>query len=140
MAPPRGIVPITPDGNCFFRAVSVVVTGSQEFHLRLRDLLVEFMSRSSTVAGYLRHQEVEKSSHLKNMQRPGVWATDAELFAAALFLETDIFTFVDGWRRFSCQGTQRAPVKYPAVYLINKMNHYEVVKSVLSSKGPMPHS
>ena len=45
---PLATARIAADGNCFFRSVSLAVTGSQEFHEELRLLITTNMIHKST--------------------------------------------------------------------------------------------
>lgn len=66
--------------------------------------------------------------HVKNMLQNAVWGTEAELFAAALWLRTDIYVFKETkWERFSHLGSLQDPAKYPAIYIRNLKKHFELV-------------
>ena len=38
----RKLVPTKPDGNCLFRSLATLLTGDQEDHLMLRNMLVDY--------------------------------------------------------------------------------------------------
>jgi len=38
----RKIVPALPDGNCLFRSLATLLTGDQEDHLMVRNMLMDF--------------------------------------------------------------------------------------------------
>ena len=40
---PEDIIRIMPDGNCLFRAFSHIITGSEDQHMRVRQLVVRHM-------------------------------------------------------------------------------------------------
>ena len=98
----------------------------------MRRELVNFMGQSDQVKGYL---PLSAAAYLERsrMGTEGVWATDAEIYAMAIMLETDINTLCEGqWRRFSGTGSLRHPSgKRPAIYLVNVQGvHYEVVTAL----------
>ncbi|XP_042205704.1 uncharacterized protein LOC121854955 isoform X2 [Homarus americanus] len=129
---PKKIKPIGEKGDCFFRAVSYVVSGTEENQSIVRAAVVRFMhTNQKLVQPMLRpnYNSVEEYLELSCMGTDGTWATEVEIFATALLLHTDIFTFrSEKWLKFS--GDQRRQNK-EAIYLVNfKDAHFEVVISV----------
>ena len=52
---PQKFKPIQGDGNCMFRALSYVITGSEKYHLQVRANILEHMeSIASLILGYIR--------------------------------------------------------------------------------------
>jgi hypothetical protein len=41
-------LPVSGDGNCFFRAVSVLLTGSEAQHVTLRQVICDYIARNHT--------------------------------------------------------------------------------------------
>lgn len=131
-ARPSETVRIEGDGNCLFRSLALAVTGSQDSHQELREKIVHFMQKDSRIDRYLNEASTDYIQRT-GMQTPGIYGTDAELYASALLLETDIYTYrKDSWQRFSRTGfLTDQPGGCPAVFLVNKNdNHYENVLSV----------
>ena len=55
LSPPQKIKPIQGDGNCMFRALSYVITGSEKHHLQVRANIFEHMeSIASLILGHIR--------------------------------------------------------------------------------------
>ena len=135
----RKKISIIPDGNCFYRALSWWLTEKEEFHLLVRTKIIEFMKRSSKCQQYVRNktdQNIEDYILGKNAMTSTVWATDVEIFSAAIWLETDIFTLInDSWNKFSHQGfnpkTGRNKPSPLGIYLENSHCHYEPIISVI---------
>ena len=99
---------IAADGNCFFRSVSLAVTGSQEFHEELRLLITTYMIHKSTdpMLSSLGSPDGSMESYMKQsrMQTLGTWATELEVIAAASLLNTTIYTYAKCKETFMAQA------------------------------------
>ena len=88
---PAATTRIAADGNCFFRSISLVVTGSQDFHQELRLLITTHRIHKSKnpVFSSLVSSDKSMEQYMKRsrMQSLGVWATEVEIIAAASFVE-----------------------------------------------------
>lgn len=81
------------DGNCFFRSLSFVISGSEENHLQLRDkVLAHMQERSNGLEMYL-NANMESYLNESGMMHDGVWASECEILGAASMLHTDIVIF-----------------------------------------------
>ena len=79
------------DGNCFFRAISFLLTGSECQHIHVRNVVVKHMiskSCSSLLSGFL-GDDVEKYITKSGMATNCKWATDAEIL---IFERSNIIT------------------------------------------------
>lgn len=85
----RQIDSIRGDGNCFFRALSKVIYGSQLFHNDVRQAVVD------VIAKYPKRFEAftdgNISDHIRKMREDKTWATQTEIYAAATLLNRDIY-------------------------------------------------
>ncbi|KAJ8025627.1 ATP-dependent DNA helicase PIF1 [Holothuria leucospilota] len=134
-AKPSVVKNIKGDGNCFFRCLSYLITNTEENHLALRHLIVQYIdqrhlrSHSLTVQQYIQ---------LSKMDFPDVWSTEVEIMTAASLLQTDIYTFaLHGnlwkWLRYPAAGNFDEPVDITkrAIYLVNTSSvHYDVVLDI----------
>ncbi len=79
------------DGNCFFRAVIYMLTGSEEQHSILRNHVVEHIKINKLDDYLMKNGKtyLEESSMTNN----GVWATDAELLPCATFIGYNIIVY-----------------------------------------------
>ncbi|XP_073321847.1 uncharacterized protein [Pagrus major] len=122
---------IVGDGNCFFRAVSQAVCGTENNHRKIR-LAVFKQLRANPLAYTLRPEYSSMSDYLSRsrMHCLGSWATEVKIQAAADCLGVNIFTFCgDRWLEYSCKNRQ---LSNQAVYLENcNGNHYETVVCVM---------
>ena len=82
-------------GNCLFRAVAQEITGSQEDHAALRELVTSFMTHNPTqLCCYLKSSEtMENYLQRTKMDRQKVWATEVEIYTTANLLGTTIFVY-----------------------------------------------
>ena len=87
---------IGADGNCLFRCLSKVISGSEEHHAKLRDEICRYMvSDGKDIIGLYFNQVLSPipSEHLIRtcMYNNGNWGTNAELIAASALLQMDIY-------------------------------------------------
>ena len=87
-----------PDGNCFFRSLSYVLTGDQESHKKVRREICSFMLGSKYNKHIKRtllndYPSVANYLSSKNMYSDGEWASEVEIYTAALMLKTKIYVF-----------------------------------------------
>ncbi|CAJ1060221.1 uncharacterized protein LOC121898666 isoform X1 [Xyrichtys novacula] len=132
LGPPCKKQPIVGDGNCFFRAVSHVLSGSEKFHRKVRLAVCKHIEcHPGSYEHILRNEftSVKEYVHMSRMRYVGSWATEVEIQAAADCFGVSIFTYIDNrWLQYSCQGRQ---LSEQAVYLENCNNiHYEAVVCV----------
>ena len=79
---------IKGDRNCFFRAISQVLTGSQEDHQEVRALVTSYMlenANSNKMLSALLGSMTTMMQYLKKtkMCNLSVWATEMEIIATA---------------------------------------------------------
>ena len=86
----RKLRPISGDGNCMFRALAMVMYGSESFHDTVRSLLVNYIEKNTkNFKKYLSDENMEM--HLKRLKQPGQWGTHVELKAASNILKLPIY-------------------------------------------------
>ncbi|XP_061749313.1 uncharacterized protein LOC133547832 [Nerophis ophidion] len=123
---------IVPDGNCFFRAVSQAVSGSQKNHRKIRLAACRELEKNEARYRGLLRSDMSLLEYIKQsrMKRVKTWATEVEIQATADYLGIDIFTFNDGrWLKYSCNGNC---LSADCIYLQNVGGqHFECVVCVL---------
>ena len=129
---------IVADGNCFFRAVSQAVSGSQKNHRKVRLAVVRQLERNAReYKNILRgeYSSVAEYISTSKMRYVGSWATEVEIQAAADMLGVNIFTyFGDRWLEYSCRNSC---LSNQGIYLENcNGNHYETVVCVHQPQLP----
>ena len=141
---------ITGDGNCLFRCLSKVISGSEEDHAKLRGEICRYMLGegkeeiswyfsqvlSTTPAEYLGQSA---------MYVAGTWGSDVELMAASALLKTDIYVANRIYRtpdslipevRWSRICASNDNSEDCAIYITNYHDHYEPVTTMMNSLTP----
>nr|XP_057903045.1 uncharacterized protein LOC131101719 [Doryrhamphus excisus] len=121
---------IVADGNCFFRAISQAVSGTQKNHRKIRLHVVKHMENHCEDYEKLLRSEyncLTEYISVSKMKYVNSWATEVEIQAAADSLGINIFTFYGGhWLRYSSTSESSR-----GIYLDNSSgNHYECVTCV----------
>ena len=100
---PKQTHPIGGDGNCMFRSVSYVMTGSQEHHLEVCAKTLEHMETiAPLVLGHIRGRSSAMSKFSSDkeyvqytkMDKQGTWGTEIELLVLSHLLKTSIYTYL----------------------------------------------
>ncbi len=123
---------IMADGNCFFRAISQAVSGTQKYHRKIQLAVVQHLEENSEkYRNILRREYSSISEYINNSKIRYVnsWMTEVEIQATADYLGIDVFTFYNGhWLKYSCNGKL---LSKHSIYLENcHENHYETVVCV----------
>ncbi|XP_070566454.1 uncharacterized protein [Ptychodera flava] len=127
---------IKEDGNCFFRAVSYALSGTENNHNIMRVAIVKHLQENGAVFySHLRsgYQSVDDYLVKSHMQDLGTWATEVEILATANLLKSDIFTFSRGkWLKYSSTQINKNNITTgKSIFLKHCMEvHYEFVKCV----------
>lgn len=100
---PSTLKQTSPDGNCFFNALSFVLTGTEKFHGKLRtsicDYIVTHPTELRAVLPESCHGDSNKYLQDSSMSQLGTWATEVEIFAAAYLLNINIYIYTKyGWQ------------------------------------------
>lgn len=83
---------IRGDGNCFFRAMSKHIYGTEDCHYQIRQAIVDIVEKfPSEFEQFLDNGAM--TPHISNMRNNGTWASTLEIYAAATILQRDIYVF-----------------------------------------------
>jgi hypothetical protein len=139
---PSNVTPINGDGNCFFRCISYLITGTESNHFLLRTLLVQHMeSHQLEMSTILPNQTLSQYLISSKMVLNRTWASEIEIYAMAHFLKTDIYVYtligetnLFQWLCHSACFIDPSVTKHnESVYLFHRNgNHYEIVTDVVS--------
>lgn len=88
----RFIDVIVGDGNCFFRAISKELCGSEKFQTGLQQILVTFIIHNPSLFQALDFTNNFKK-HCNKMSRNGTYATQVELQVTATFLQLPLYVY-----------------------------------------------
>ena len=134
---PHATKPIGGDGNCFFRSISYIITGSELQHMDVRRVIVDHMKFVDYYPpGYT---SAEQYIQATRMDRFGTWGTDTEMVTLAHLLQTCIFSYnteEHTWHRYTPENldsTWQDDLTKMAMYLRHPYNHFDVVLSILQS-------
>ncbi|XP_061923815.1 uncharacterized protein LOC133663392 isoform X1 [Entelurus aequoreus] len=98
---------IVPDGNCFFRAVSHAVSGSQKNHRKIRLAACRQLEKNEARYRGLLRSDMSLLEYIKQSRMKCVktWATEVEIQATADYLGIAFFTFHDArWLKYRCSS------------------------------------
>ena len=133
LARPPKVRTVKGDGNCFFRAMAVGITGWEVGHLKIRQLVCDYIK---SFGPYTRECEGKVYLNQTKMKTSTTYATDVEIMAAAQICGVDIYiyhTYGNGlrWLKFPCKHQSGTP-STNAIYLDNrygngKTGHFDFV-------------
>ena len=79
---------IRGDGNCFYRAISKVINGTENRHQELRHVSVDFINDIDRFKQFI---DGSPDDHIIRMYRIGTWETQVEIYAMATMLQRNIY-------------------------------------------------
>ena len=127
---------IIGDGNCFFRAVSKEITGSQSLHTKIREAIIEVFHDEKRKEHLRRYCGTDTNDYLikTKMAQNGIWATDVEIMATAMLLNTTINVYTQtgqskSWFPYE-PFTQTQKQNGEMIYFTNLCSHFERVLRV----------
>ena len=139
------------DGNCMFRALSYLITGTQAQHLGVCAAIVRHILQyddlfmcSAQVGVNANYNSLSKYIIDQNMDKNKEWGTEVELFAICHLLRTKVYTYSQDnstWQLHAPSDIkQLTPLNLHALesctdmgmYVYHAFNHYMNVCSILS--------
>uniref|UniRef100_A0A7I4BHT7 OTU domain-containing protein n=1 Tax=Physcomitrium patens TaxID=3218 RepID=A0A7I4BHT7_PHYPA len=84
------VVPVTADGNCFFRAVADQLEGAEEQHSAYRQKAVDYLQEHREDFEPFLEDGIPFDNYLKTMRENCVWAGHMEIQATSLVTRTNI--------------------------------------------------
>ena len=124
---PTTCVNVRGDGNCFYRVLSLAVSGTEVNHDIMRQQLIAFMMTDRI---NLQLAQLYPDFDIESAAAVGEWANDAELYAAAAYLETDVLVYTAvGWQIFEAQTLGHKTFACN-VYIRHSSNHFYFVKAI----------
>lgn len=147
---PKHTFTVEADGNCFFRALSVVISGTEDNHLRVRQEITRHVEKHSEIYRTFLQSRGGMDTYVRSMRRNREWATDTEIFAAATFLNTTIevcsvLRTRNGteyqWQTFSPLNSHGHGDPQSRIYINHRYEHFEPILDVTGisdrSVGPV---
>ena len=143
---------IRGDGNCLFRALSFIITGSESQHSKVRSSIVAHMFNIPELLtghgadghhNYLTYynggyHSVEDYLTRTSMDVEGSWGTDFEMTLLAHMLDTVVYSYKAGefWAACFPKGIDHSlpeDVAKKSLYIYYTGSHYDVVTRVFAS-------
>ena len=124
------------DGNCLFRSLSCILTGSQQHHLLVRACICDHMHSiiHLLLPHIYPHGCVENYIAHTKMNCNNVWGTDIEIFTFANMCQTNVYVFSiaqSNWNIFPPSlSVCDIDVSTKSVYLLHPSGHYDVITSI----------
>ena len=134
------------DGNCLFRSLSYIITGSEEQHFQIRTAIVSHMRTIPHLLNgfgadghpnYLDdynggYESVEAYLTQTKMAENGIWGTDFKMSILAHKFSTIVYSYKAGEYSIACfanciDKSIREDVNCKSMYIFNTGNHFVVV-------------
>ena len=136
LTPPdmRTVKHIMADGNCLFRSLAYIITGSEDQHMAIRTAILEhmidiaYLILDHHVQGYSSIQK-DYIRYTKYMDQEFTWGTDIKILTLAHLLETPILSYdmqTTAWWRYAPHGLDRSlndDIQQMSMYIL----HIQVV-------------
>lgn len=141
LSAPKLTASVRADGNCFFRALSVLITGVEENHMTIRQAITQHVEQHSDIYRTFLQSRGGMANYVQSMRRPREWATDTEIFAAATFLKTIIEVCTQNrtkngweyhWQTFSPLNDHNPSLT--RVYISHKDEHFEPILDIETNR------
>ena len=144
----RSLRNVGADGNCYFRALSYIITGSETQHMEIREGILSYMLTiqhlligrdSSGHANFLvpfNVRSVQQYIDNSGMARNGTWGTDVEMLCFSHMFNFNVYVFnaeSNTWAVFSPVNIERRlPRIYNimSAYLYLRNSHFYVIASI----------
>ncbi|VDI59074.1 Hypothetical predicted protein [Mytilus galloprovincialis] len=126
---------IISDGNSLFRALSFSISQRQEYHMQIRNKVVDhILNISNDLSSFVRdpYQSAEEYARKQKLREPKTDGAELEILAAAHFMQVDIYTFTDNkWIKYSAhQIDEDIDIDKEAIYL-----QYNIIEKVKEKRS-----
>ena len=137
------------DGNCMFRALSYLITGTQAQHLGVRAAIVRHLLQyvdlfmcSAQVGVNANYNSLSEYIVAQKMDKNKEWGTEVELFAICHLLRTIVYTYSQNNSTWQLHAPSDIDPSLHALesstdmgmYVYHALNHYMNVCSILNDK------
>ncbi|XP_050432799.1 uncharacterized protein LOC126840862 [Adelges cooleyi] len=136
---PSRSVEVQADGGCFYRTLSYWVSGTENNHLILRLHVLEIVRTDQRIVEFLGAENYRE--HLIWLSQ-NTWATETEIVAATLLLNTPIYVYSHHKRTWDLFDQNRQTRQSPltkedkCIYIQHvSRNHYNLVTDVKAGRN-----
>jgi len=144
----RRLRSIAGDGNCLFRALSYIITGSEEQHYKIRALIISHMlsiphmlmgighdRHANYAAAMLSYSTIEDYNQCSGMDRDGIWGSAIEMACASHLFRVPLYVYDvshenDNWIASYVDRSLPRIVNCMSMYIYFTGNHFNVVSGV----------
>lgn len=81
---------VSNDGNCFFRAVSDQLYGTEDYHMKLRERACDYLLLHKEHYRFFVDDEQSFEDYVSEMRNDGVWADNLELQAISMACDVNV--------------------------------------------------
>ena len=114
-----------PDGNCFFRAISKEILGSECYHKIIRKHICDFLqNHSSAFKTWMDSGADLFDQHVNTMRKNRTWATQLEILAASTLFNCHIYIFTNSYIQNHSHSWKW--IKFPPQEITNTDNTFHL--------------
>ena len=137
---------ILGDGNCLFRTLSYIITGSEKQHMLIRQAIVQHMRSISALLWGSHISNIRYPSGIEqyiadnHIERDGSWGSDVEMLTLAHLLNVAVISYSRAgkqWAKYSpCNvdhSLESSQHDGMSMYIRHTGDHFDVVTSVKRS-------
>ena len=132
VVPPKKVFVIWGDGNCYFRALSFILTGTEIYHVEIQQAICDFIEvHYDDLNIFL--EEFEDGEHYllkKKMRKIGTWGTELEIIAMATMAKRDVIVYNHmGYLRYQSPFAQEPTIE--CFFIDNRAGgHFNVIREI----------
>ena len=130
--PPTKCFVINGDGNCYFRAVSFILTGVEKYHFVVRQVICNFIVVHHDDLNLFLAKYKDGEAYLKDtkMRENSTWGTELEIIAMATMAKRDVIVYNHtGYLRYQNPFAQKQTIE--CFFIDNRAGgHFNVILEI----------
>ena len=130
--PPTKCFVINGDGNCYFRAVSFILTGVEKYHFVVRQAICDFIAVHYDDLNLFLVKYKDGEAYLKDtkMRENSTWGTELEIIATATMAKRDVIVYNHtGYLRYQNPFAQKQSIE--CFFIDNRAGgHFNVILEI----------
>lgn len=141
----RKIKPISGDGNCFFRSLSLLLYNTEHNHPQVRKDIVQFITDHAHLFHSLlitNDRSYTLQDHVQSMKKPTVWATQLEIQATVDLYGVPLYRYTPvlsghgyQWYHYSKRTLAVPQLRYNHIELAHRNgNHFDCIIDAVTMK------
>jgi len=126
---------VAGDGNCFFRALSLQIYGTEERHQDLRKQVCDYMMENQEDLGaFFVDSDEPFQDYVDTMRKDGTWAGNMEIHVATIVCERDIRIYQQESSFIDISNNGEATPSISVAYS-RELQHYDSVHVLTGRQG-----